>query len=177
MGHWDRDAPLHLVQMLCFVVSFIACHVPSNLGNRQLEQGRICVIGSSLSKKVSFFISQIAAMCYLGNEYLVVLSQFVECQHCVYGSFGLYFSVFKSHNCGLAVFCFGEYKVGCCSSHCKYLSLKHSRIFAEMNGFFGNVIVTVFDKHTCSSLVVIKLGAICVALWQLILKLIGSTSL
>ena len=32
-----------------------------------------------------------------------------------------------------------------------------------MNGFFGNVIVTVFDKQTCFCLVVIKLGAICVA--------------
>ena len=62
------------------------------------------------------------------------------------------------------VFCFGEYKVGCCSSHCKYFSLKHSRIVAEMNGFFGNVIMAVVDKHTCSSPVVIKLGAcICVA--------------
>ena len=60
------------------------CHVPSNLRNRQLEQGRICVIGSSFSKRVSFFIFQIAAMCRCPfNEYLVVLSQFVECQHCI----------------------------------------------------------------------------------------------
>ena len=42
-------------------------------------------------------------------------------------------------------------------------SLKHSRIIAKMNGFFGNVIMTVVDKHTCSSPVVIKLGAFCVA--------------
>ena len=41
-------------------------------------------------------------------------------------------------------------------------SLKHSRIIAKMNGFFGNVIMTVVDKHTCSSPVVIKLGAFCV---------------
>ena len=26
---------------------FSYCHVPSNLGNRQLESGRICVVGSS----------------------------------------------------------------------------------------------------------------------------------
>ena len=32
-----------------------------------------------------------------------------------------------------------------------------------MNGFFGNVIVTVVDKHSCSSPVVIRLGAISVA--------------
>ena len=51
------------------------------------------------------------------------------------------------------------------------LQLKHSRIVAKMNGFFGNVIITVVDKHTCSRPVVIKLGAIFV-LW-----LIGSTSL
>ena len=42
-------------------------------------------------------------------------------------------------------------------------SLKHSCIVAEMNGFFGNVIMTVVDKHACSSPVVIKLGAFCVA--------------
>ena len=32
-----------------------------------------------------------------------------------------------------------------------------------MNGFFSYVIMTVVDNHTCSSPVVIKLGAICVA--------------
>ena len=63
----------------------------------------------------------------------------------------------------LLFFCFDENEVGCCSSHCKYFSLKHSRIVAEMNGFFGNVIMTVVDDYTCSSPVVIKLGAICVA--------------
>ena len=61
------------------------------------------------------------------------------------------------------VFRFGEYQVGCCYFHCKYFSLKHSRIVAEMNGFFGNVVMTVVDKHTCSSPVVIKLEGICVA--------------
>ena len=29
-----------------------------------------------------------------------------------------------------------------------YFSLKHNRIVAEMNCFFGNVIMTVVDKHT-----------------------------
>ena len=53
--------------------------------------------------------------------------------------------------------------MGCCSSHCEYFSLKHSRFVAEMNRFFDNVIMTVVDNHTCSSPVVIKLGAICVA--------------
>ena len=43
------------------------------------------------------------------------------------------------------------------------LKLKHSRIIAKMNGFFGNVIMTIVDKHTCSSPVVIKIGAFCVA--------------
>ena len=51
--------------------------------------------------------------------------------------------------------------MGCCSSHCKYFSLKHSRIVAEMNCFFGNFIVTVVGKR--SSPVVIKLGDISVA--------------
>ena len=53
-----------------------------------------------------------------------------------------------------------NYKVGCCPL--KNFSLKHSRIVAKVNGFFGNVIMTVVDKHTCSSPVVIKLGAFCV---------------
>ena len=35
--------------------------------------------------------------------YLVVLSQFVDRQHCVKGSFRLYLGVVKSHNCTLAV--------------------------------------------------------------------------
>ena len=48
-----------------------------------------------------------------------------------------------------------------CSFHCKKFRLKHSRIIAEMNGFSCNVIMTVVDKHTCSSPVVIKRGAIC----------------
>ena len=32
----------------------------------------------------------------------------------------------------------------------KNFSLKHSRIVAKMNGFFGNFIMTVVDKRTCS---------------------------
>ena len=48
-------------------------HVPNNL-----EQGRINVIGSSFSKSVSVFITQIAGICWDSSyEYLVVLSQFV----------------------------------------------------------------------------------------------------
>ena len=79
------------------------CHVPSNLGNRQLEQGRINVIGSFFGKSAFFFISHIAAMCWDPSyEYPVVLSQFVNHQHCVKGSFVLYFGVVKSHNCRLA---------------------------------------------------------------------------
>ena len=102
------------------------CHVPSDLGNRQLEQGRINVIGSFFGKSVFFFITHIAAMCWDPSyEYLVVLYQFVNRQHCVKGSFGIYFGVHKSLNCSLAVaiydkifvFDFSEYKVGCCSSH------------------------------------------------------------
>ena len=94
--------------------------------------------------------------------------------------FILVLSRLKSHNCGLTVaiddntlvFCFGEYKAGCCSSHCKYFSLKLSRIVAKMNCFFGNVIMTVVNKHTCSSPVVIKLRDLKPSVWQLI----GSTS-
>ena len=71
---------------------------------RQLEQGRINVIGSFFVKSVFFFITHIAAMCWDPSyEYLVVLSQFVKRQHCVKGSFRLYFGVVKSHNCSLAV--------------------------------------------------------------------------
>ena len=44
--------------------SFSYCHVPSNLGNRQLEQGRINNIGSFFWKSVFFFITHIAAMCW-----------------------------------------------------------------------------------------------------------------
>ena len=47
-------------------------------------------------------------------------------------------------------------------SHCRYFSLKHSGIVAnvsKMNGFFGDVIVPVVDEHTCSS----PVGAISVA--------------
>ena len=48
------------------------CHVPSYLGNRQLEQGRICVVGSSFSKRVSLFISLISAVCwYPSNKNLL----------------------------------------------------------------------------------------------------------
>ena len=53
--------------------------------------------------------------------------------------------------------------MGCCFSHFKSFSLKHSRVVAEMNSFFGNVVETVVDKRTCSSPVVVKLGTICVA--------------
>ena len=45
--------------------------------------------------------------------------------------------------------------------HCKNFSLKHSHIVAKINGFFGNVLMTVVDKRTCSGPVVIKL--VCVA--------------
>ena len=36
------------------------------------------------------------------HDYLVVLSQFVKHQHCIKGSFGLYFGVVKSHIYSLA---------------------------------------------------------------------------
>ena len=42
------------------------------------------------------------------------------------------------------------------------LSRGNSRTVAEMNCFFGTVDMTVVDKHTCSSPVVIKFEAICV---------------
>ena len=48
------------------------CHVPSNLGNWRLEQGRIGIIASSFGKSVS------SNSCWDPSyEYLVVLSQFV----------------------------------------------------------------------------------------------------
>ena len=81
--HVPPPPPPHLVHVMFRPVSY--CHVPSNLGNRQLEQGRISVIG----KSVFFFI---AAMCWdTSYEYLVVLFQFIKHHHCVKGSFGLYF--------------------------------------------------------------------------------------
>ena len=72
------------------------------------------------------FIIQIDAVCWDPSyEYLVFLSQFAMRQHCVEGSFRLYFSVVERHICGMTVaiddvaiddythvfFCFGEYKV------------------------------------------------------------------
>ena len=78
------------------------CHVPSNLENRQLEQGRIS--GSFFGKSVFFFITHLAAMCWNpSDKYLGVLSQFVNCKHCVKGSFVIYFGVVKSHKYNLAV--------------------------------------------------------------------------
>ena len=111
MGHWDGGKSLHLVHVMFRPLSYSSyCHVPSNLGNRQLEQGRIfflmgdglpkvSAIGSFLAIKSSFSLCHITAMCWDSSyEYLVVLSQFVKHQHCVKGSFGLYFGVFKGHN-------------------------------------------------------------------------------
>ena len=57
-------------------------HVPSTLGNWQVEQGRISLIGSFFCKSVFFFVAHIAAMCWDPSyEYLGVLSQFVKHQH------------------------------------------------------------------------------------------------
>ena len=83
---------------------FFYCHVPSKLGNWQFEQGHVNVIGSFFGKSAFFFITHIVAMCWDPSyEYLVFLSQFVNRQHCVKGSVGLYFGVFKCHNCSMAV--------------------------------------------------------------------------
>ena len=43
------------------------------------------------------------------------------------------------------------------------LQIENQSHCCKMNCFFGNFIMTVVDKHTCSSPVVIKLGASCVA--------------
>ena len=60
------------------------CHVQGNLGNQQLEQDRINVIGSLFGKSVLFFITHIATMCWDPSyDYLVVFSQFVNHQNCV----------------------------------------------------------------------------------------------
>ena len=105
-------------------------HVLINLGNRQLEQGRICVIGSSFSKSFSFFISQIATVCWdQFYEFLVVLSQFVECQLCVKGSFRLCFSVLKSHNCSLTV-AINENKT---ASHLIFAEIKNKNALLTAN--------------------------------------------
>ena len=118
---------------------FSYCHVPSNLGNRQLEQGRINVIAllaPCFGKSIFFFIIQIAVLCWDPSyEHLVVLSLFL-------------ISANKRWDVALPP---------------ENFSLKHSRIVAKMNGLFGNVIMTVVNKHTCSSPVVIKLEAFCVA--------------
>ena len=80
-------------------------------------------------------------------------------EYLVVDSFGLYF---VRHNCSLQLSQFMTALLFFVS-HCKYFSLDHSRIAAAMHRFFGNVSMTVVDTHTCSSPVVIKLGAICVA--------------
>ena len=54
VGHWDRGASLHLVCVMFRPLSY--CHVPSTLGNWQVEQGRISFIGSLLCKSVFFLL-------------------------------------------------------------------------------------------------------------------------
>ena len=46
------------------------CRVPNRLGNWQLEQGRIGVIGSSFGDNVSLFIVLVAAMPLAEFEYI-----------------------------------------------------------------------------------------------------------
>ena len=60
-------------------------------------------------------------------------------------------SNFKRQNCNLAIYD---------NFNCQNISLKQSHICAKMNGFFGFLLVY---KHTCSSHVVTKLGAVCFA--------------
>ena len=91
--------------------------------------------------------------------------------YCVKGSFILYFGVVKRAIIAAWLSQFTTTFLILISANIMWdagfplqnFSLKHSRIIAKMNGFFGNVIMTVVDKHTCSSPVVIKLGAFCVA--------------
>ena len=57
---WDGGESHHLVYMLFFVLSLIAplsyCHVPSNHGDRQLEQGCIgALLLAPLLARVSAF--------------------------------------------------------------------------------------------------------------------------
>ena len=73
--------------MLCFVLSLIGG------------------LSKVLSILLAPFLSR-SAICWIhliSTLYLVVLSQFVYHQHCVKGSFRLYFGVVKSHNCRRAV--------------------------------------------------------------------------
>ena len=94
---------------------------PSSFLNRQHEQGRISVIGSSFGRSVCFFINQIAICWDPSYEYLVVLSQFVALASRVDLDFILELSrariaavaVYNKH----FVFRFSKYKVGCCSSN------------------------------------------------------------
>ena len=138
MKHWDGGASLHLVHVMFRHLSLLL-HVPSNLGNQQ--QGRISVIGSFFGKSVFFFIIHIAAMCWDPSyECLVALSQFLSASTAsrVVLDFILVFKRAIIIYCGPTIAiddntffcCFGEYKVVCCFSHCKYFSLKHSRIVA-----------------------------------------------
>ena len=54
VGHWDGGASLHLVCVIFRPLSY--CHVPSTLGNLQLEQGRISFIGSFFCKSFFFLL-------------------------------------------------------------------------------------------------------------------------
>ena len=85
MGHWDRGVSLHLFRVMFRPLFY--CHVPNNLGNRQLVKVASMLL-APFGKSAFFFITQIAAMCWDPSyEYMVVLSQFVNRQHCVKGSF------------------------------------------------------------------------------------------
>ena len=68
MGHWDGGASFHLVHVMFRPFSY--CHAPSNLGNQQLEQGRISVIGSFFGKNVFFFHNPLFAGIHLMNTWL-----------------------------------------------------------------------------------------------------------
>ena len=150
---------ISIYSMLCFVFSLIA------MSQVTLGIGRLSKVASMLLAPFLAIVSSFLLPTMYWDpsyEYLVVISQFFNRQHCVKGSFRLYFGVVKSHNCSLTVmsqfitkFLFlisANIRIlysGMLLFPLKKFSLKHSRIVAKMNGFFGNVIMTVVDKHTC----------------------------
>ena len=82
------------------------CCTPSSLGIRQLEKGRISVIGSSFGKNVNVFITLEATVCWDPTyENLVVFSQqsddsvfnFISMNLRCNAAFSTYFSLTRNH--------------------------------------------------------------------------------
>ena len=179
VGHWDGGASLYLVWVMFRPLSY--CHVPSILGNWQLEQGHISFIGSFFCKSV-FFLLPTCAGIYLMSTWVFSPSSLSTSTYCVKGSFRLYFGVLKSHNCSLAVaiydnifdFDFGEYYVGCCSSHCKTSAWN---TVALLPRWMASSAMSLWLLLISTPVPVLLSSSLEPSVWQLMLWLIGYTSL